>query len=104
MAAEIESAISVVRKAHRHVLFNVVSLHEPRKAEMVAWLSHGPASAPRPKRVADMVVIGPSGKVYDGLVDLGTAALVKWELLENVQPIVRKTSLAMLLSSHFAPT
>jgi primary-amine oxidase len=84
---EIETAIAIVKKAHGDVFFNVVSLQEPRKAEMTAWLA-APESAPRPKRVADVVVIAPGGKVYDGLVDLAEGKITKWDLLDGEQPIV----------------
>ena len=84
---EITTAINVIKKAHGEVKFNVVSLHEPRKAEMQAWLED-PASAPRPRRIADIVVIAPGSKVYDGLVDIAAAKVLKWELLDGVQPIV----------------
>ncbi len=86
--SEIEVAISTVKKIHGDVFFNVVSLHEPRKAEMMAWLEK-PGSAPRPARVADVVVIAPGGKVFDGLVDIKTSKIVKWDHMEGVQPIVR---------------
>lgn len=86
-AREIEAAISIVKKAHGDVLFNVVSLHEPRKAEMMKWL-HDSANLPKPARVADVVVIAPGGKVYDGLIDLQDGYITKWELLEGLQPIV----------------
>lgn len=84
---EIRSAIGIVKKAHGNVFFNVVSLHEPRKAEMTAWLA-SPESSPRPARIADVVVIAPEGKVYDGLVDLEGGKITKWELLDGLQPIV----------------
>lgn len=84
---EIESAIGIIKKAHGEVFFNVVSLHEPRKAEMTKWMVD-PANIPRPPRVADIVVIAPGGKVYDGLVDLAASKITKWELLDGVQPIV----------------
>jgi primary-amine oxidase len=84
---EIRSAIAIVKKAHDDVFFNVVSLHEPRKAEMTKWLAE-PSDAPRPARVADVVVIAPGGKVYDGLVDLTTGTITSWELLDGLQPIV----------------
>lgn len=87
-AAEIESAISIVKKAHGDVFFNVVSLREPRKAEMTAWLAN-PTKVAKPVRVADVVVIAPGGKVFDGLVDLSTGSIVSWELLDGLQPIVR---------------
>jgi primary-amine oxidase len=84
---EIETAITTVKKAHGDVFFNVVSLQEPRKAEMTAWLAE-PATAPRPKRLAEVVVIAPGGKVYDGLVDLAETKITKWDLLDGEQPIV----------------
>lgn len=84
---EIRTAINTVKKAHGDVFFNVVSLHEPRKAEMLPWLEK-PDSAALPRRIADIVVIAPGGKVYDGLVDLVDNKIVKWEHMEGVQPIV----------------
>ncbi|KAI1086003.1 copper amine oxidase [Rostrohypoxylon terebratum] len=84
---EIQTAIAIVKKAHGDVFFNVVSLYEPRKAEMTKWLAD-PANAPRPVRIADIVVIAPGGKVYDGLVDLSTGTITKWELLDGLQPII----------------
>lgn len=87
-AEEIEKAISIVTKAHGDLFFNVVSLHEPRKAEMTAWLA-GPESAPRPARVADVVVIDKEGKVHEGFVNLAEGVISEWNLLNGLQPIVR---------------
>lgn len=84
---EIETVITSVKKAHGDVFFNVVSLHEPRKAEMSAWLAD-PEKSARPARVADVVVIAPGGKVFDGLVDVKTASIKHWEQLDGLQPIV----------------
>ncbi|RYO74139.1 hypothetical protein DL766_005631 [Monosporascus sp. MC13-8B] len=84
---EIRSAITIVKKTHGDVSFNVVSLHEPRKVEMKAWLED-PANSLRPSRVADIVVIAREGKVYDGLVDIAEGKITKWELLDGVQPII----------------
>src|SRR5688572_33108312 len=86
-AAEIQISIDIVKKTHGDCFFNVVSLHEPRKAEMLAWLE-SPDQARLPPRVADVVVIKKGGKVYDGLVDLAGPKITKWELLEGAQPIV----------------
>ncbi|KAH8775444.1 copper amine oxidase [Diaporthe sp. PMI_573] len=84
---EIETVITSVKKAHGDVFFNVVSLHEPRKAEMSAWLAD-PEKSPRPARIADVVVIAPGGKVFDGLVDVKTASIKHWEQLDGAQPII----------------
>jgi primary-amine oxidase len=85
--SEIESVIALVKNAYGDVFFNVVSLQEPRKAEMTAWLAD--KSSPQPPRIADVVVIAPGGKVYDGLVDIAAQKITQWELMEGVQPIVR---------------
>lgn len=86
-ASEIAVAIEVVKKNHGDCFFNVVSLHEPRKTDMLKWLD-SPTEPLRPARVADIVVIKKGGKVYDGLVDLSGPTITKWELLEGAQPIV----------------
>lgn len=86
-ASEIELAISVIRKEHGFVFFNTITLQEPRKQQMVRWLAD-PSAALLPPRVADVVVVNQEGTVYDGLVDLGRRAIVKWEQVEDAQPIV----------------
>ena len=87
-AAEIENAVSLIRKEHGALYYNAVTLWEPRKAEMLAWLAD-PGHAKRPHRVADVVAIEKGSKVFDGLVDLDEGKIVKWEHTEGVQPLVR---------------
>jgi primary-amine oxidase len=87
--AEIEAAVTLVKKAHGDgLLFHVVTLQEPRKAAMTAWLE-APETAPRPARVAEIVVIeNLVGTVYDGLVDITNGTITAWEKLSGMQPIV----------------
>lgn len=85
-AAEIEYAITIIRKQHGQMRYNAVSLSEPKKAEMLAWLV-APNTTPRPRREAEVVVVG-RGFLYDGIVDLVNGKISKWERLEGVQPIV----------------
>jgi len=85
--AEIKSAVAIVNEEHDGVFFNAVTLQEPRKAEMQAWLA-APETASKPPRVAEVVAIGRGSKVYDGLVDLTAGTLIQWELTEGVQPLV----------------
>ncbi|KAK2023683.1 copper amine oxidase [Colletotrichum zoysiae] len=94
-AAEIEKAIAVVTEAHGEVFFNVVSLHEPRKADLTRWLS-SPSTTSLPRRVADVVVIAKGGKVYDGLVDIASGVITKWEHMEGVQPIITMEELQIV--------
>jgi primary-amine oxidase len=86
-ASEIEDAVCIVRKDHQSLFYNAVTLFEPKKAEMMAWLQD-PISNRRPSRVADVVAIGPGSKVYDGIVDLDLRKIISWELTEGVQPLV----------------
>ncbi|OIW24631.1 hypothetical protein CONLIGDRAFT_604273 [Coniochaeta ligniaria NRRL 30616] len=92
---EIQTAVSVVKKAHGDVRFNVVSLLEPRKAEMQAWLEK-PDTTPPPTRFANIVVIAPGGKVYDGLVDIKGGKIVEWEHMEGMQPIITMEELQVV--------
>jgi primary-amine oxidase len=90
--AEIESAAQTIRAVHGKLYYNAITLWEPRKKGMLKWLAD-PTNTPRPKRVADVVVIAPGGKVYDGLVDLGEGKIIKWEQMEGVQPLVSDKSI-----------
>jgi primary-amine oxidase len=84
---EIDTVVALVRKEHGKVNFNAVSLYEPRKAEMMAWLAD-PENAPRPARAADVVAIAPGGKVYDGIVDLDQKKIIQWQHTPGVQPLI----------------
>lgn len=85
--AEIEQAVAVVKRQHGQLAFNAVTVFEPPKKELQAWLAN-PGINPKPRRVADVVAIGRHGTVYDGLVDLKDRKVVKWETTEGVQPLV----------------
>lgn len=85
--SEIKKAVAIVNEEHHGVFFNAVSIQEPKKAEMMAWLA-APETAPRPHRIADIVAIGRGSKVYDGLVDLDEGKIIQWELTDGVQPLV----------------
>ena len=87
-AAEIEEAVTLVNKEHGPLYYNAVTVWEPRKREMLAWLAD-PDHTNRPHRVADVVAIKRGETVYDGLVDLDQGKILKWESTEGVQPLVR---------------
>lgn len=86
-SSEIKEAVEIVRKEHNDVFFNAVTLWEPRKKEMMAWLA-SPDTVQRPHRVADIVAIGRGSKVFDGTVDLEEKKILSWQLTEGVQPLV----------------
>lgn len=85
--AEIDAAVQIIGKELGQLHYNAVTLREPAKAEMLKWLADS-VNTPRPSRVADVVAIAPGGKVYDGLVDLKNGKIIKWDVLEGVQPLV----------------
>jgi primary-amine oxidase len=89
--AEIEAAVTIIRKEHGSLFYNAVTLSEPKKAQMLQWLAD-PDHVNRPNRVADIVAIGKGSKVYDGLVDLNEKKIIKWESTEGVQPLVCRYS------------
>lgn len=84
---EIEKAVAIIRKEHPDLHYNAVTLWEPRKLEMQAWLAN-PQVNPKPKRRADVVCIGPGSKVYDGIVDLEEEKIISFALTDGVQPLV----------------
>ncbi|EXJ80548.1 primary-amine oxidase [Capronia coronata CBS 617.96] len=84
---EIEAAVSILRAKHGKLYYNAVTLLEPPKAEMLKWLAD-PETTPRPRRVADIVVITTDGKVFDGNVDLTEGKVISWKETPNVQPLI----------------
>lgn len=97
-AEEIEAAVAIVRETHQNVKFQIVSLHEPRKATMSKWLADR-SHATKPPRVADVSVIAPGGNVGDGLVDLEKKQIVQWEWINGQQPIVSHIQMSYVLAS-----
>ena len=86
-AAEIEKAVALISNEHGKLAFNAVTVHEPRKKEMLAWLAD-PDHTPQPPRVADVVAIRKGGTVHDGLVDLDEGKIMEWASDDGVQPLV----------------
>lgn len=86
-ASEIEKVTAIIRKEHASLYFNAVTVLEPKKVDMQAWLAD-PEHTIRPHRVADVVAIGKGSKVYDGTVDLDEEKILEWTLTEDVQPLV----------------
>jgi primary-amine oxidase len=85
--SEIEQAVALIRNEHTDVFFNAVTLWEPRKVEMMAWIKD-PQHTQKPPRVADVVCIGRGSKVFEGIVDLTERRIISWELKDGVQPLV----------------
>jgi primary-amine oxidase len=93
--SEIEQAVAIIRKEHKELFFNAVTLWEPRKKDMMAWLAD-PEHTVRPHRIADVVCIGKGSKVYDGHVDLDEGKILTWELTPDVQPLITMEDLQIV--------
>ncbi|KAF8244735.1 hypothetical protein K440DRAFT_588079 [Wilcoxina mikolae CBS 423.85] len=85
-SAEIEYAIAIVRKEHGQLGYNAVTLSEPKKKEMLAWLAD--VSLPRPRRLAEVIAVDKESAVYDGVVDLKDGKIIAWVKLSGVQPLI----------------
>lgn len=105
---EIEEAVSIVHREHQNLFYNAVTLQEPRKVAMTQWLSD-PNNAPRPRRLAEVIAIGPRSQVFEGLVDLDEQKIAQWESIEGVQPLVlngaikRRRRYSRLIDHHGRP-
>ena len=86
-AAEIEKTVALATKEYGQLAFNAVSILEPKKKEMQAWLA-SPDHVAKPHRIADVVAIRKGGTVFDGLIDLTEKKIIKWEATDGVQPLV----------------
>ncbi|KAH0846719.1 hypothetical protein AYO21_11577 [Fonsecaea monophora] len=92
---EIETAVSLLRSQYGKLYYNAVTLLEPPKAQMLKWLAD-PDHTPKPHRIADIVVISPEGKVFDGHVDLTERKVIKWEHTPDVQPLITMEDLQIV--------
>ncbi|EWC47784.1 Cu amine oxidase 1 [Drechslerella stenobrocha 248] len=84
---EIARAVSIVREAKGQLGYNAVTIAEPKKAQMTAWLA-APEHAEKPARQAEVVAIDRTGAIWDGIVDLDAKMILQWEKLEGVQPLI----------------
>ncbi|KAK6342135.1 hypothetical protein TWF730_001613 [Orbilia blumenaviensis] len=84
---EIGKVVLIVRGVKGQLGYNAVTLHEPKKAELAAWLPN-PADVAKPARQAEVVAIDKDGGVWDGIVDIDAEKITKWEKLDGVQPLI----------------
>ncbi|KAF2720575.1 hypothetical protein K431DRAFT_313245 [Polychaeton citri CBS 116435] len=92
---EIAAAVAIVKQQYPDVFFNTVTLWEPRKAELKKYTA-SPHTIPKPHRVADIVCIGKGSKVYDALVDLTEQKLIRWDVTDQVQPLITPEDLQIV--------
>ncbi|TGZ77872.1 hypothetical protein EX30DRAFT_310760 [Ascodesmis nigricans] len=86
-ASEIEYVVAVVVKEKGQLNYNAITLSEPKKKDLQAWIA-APGAATRPKRQAEVVALGRNQEVFDGVVDIDDGKIIAWEKLEGVQPLI----------------
>jgi len=101
-ANEIDIAVKAARAEKGDIAFNAITLSEPKKSDMLAWLLDSKI-APKPVRMAEVVAIDKNGAVWDGTVDLEKSKVLTWEMLDGMQPLVCNlpSLLNMDLSENF---
>jgi primary-amine oxidase len=90
---EIATAVELVRQERNDVIFNSVSLLEPKKRDLKGWLASPNTDL---HRFADVIASGPSSKVYDVVVDLTEKRIFRWEEPTGVYPSITMEDLAIV--------
>ena len=90
---EIAIAVDLVRQERSDVIFNSVTLLEPKKADLQRWLN---SAGPNLHRVADVIASGMGCKVYDVLVEITEKRIVRWDEPKGVYPSITMEDLAIV--------
>lgn len=84
---EIQLVAQIVRqdKGQDKVWFNSISLKDPPKADMLAFLQGGK----EPTRIAECVLLERvTGTVFDGDIDVKAAKVLHWKVITDAQPTI----------------
>jgi len=81
--SEIAIAVDVVLKKQSGLVFNSVTLLEPKKELLKKYVESRDVKVPR---MADVVASAKGNKVYDVLVDIDEKTIVRWEEPKGVSP------------------
>lgn len=91
--SEIAVAVDLVRQERSDIIFNSVTLLEPKKSELQRWLNSAGPSLPR---LADVIASGQGCKVYDVVVDITAKRIVQWQEPKGVYPSITMEDLAVV--------
>lgn len=80
---EIAVAVDVLHQKKSDLVFNSISLHEPKKADLQKWVKSQDVEIPR---IADVIASSTGNKVYDVLVDVKAKTIVRWDEPKDVYP------------------
>jgi primary-amine oxidase len=91
--SEIATAVDVVLKKQSGLIFNSVTLLEPKKDLLKAYLESQDVKVPR---IADVVASAKGNKVYDVLVNIDEKTIVRWEEPNGVYPGITMEDLVVV--------
>ena len=81
--SEIAVAVEVVLKKQDDLIFNSVTLLEPKKERLKSYIESKDTKVPR---IADVIASGKGNKTYDVLVDIGEKSIIRWDEPKGVYP------------------
>jgi len=90
---EIATAVKLVREERSDVIFNSVTLLEPKKIDLQRWLDVPNQNL---HREADVIASGKGNKVYDVVVDLTAGRITRWDEPKDVYPSITMEDLAVV--------
>ena len=91
--SEIAIAVDVVLKKQSDLIFNSVTLLEPKKDLLKAYVESQDVKVPR---IADVVASAKGNKVYDVLVNIDEKTIVRWEEPKGVYPGITMEDLVVV--------
>jgi primary-amine oxidase len=91
--SEIAIAVDVVLKKQSGLIFNSVTLLEPKKDLLKAYVESRDVKVPR---IADVVASAKGNKVYDVLVNIDENTIVRWEEPNGVYPGITMEDLVVV--------
>lgn len=81
--SEIAIAVDIVLKKQSDLIFNSVTLLEPKKELLKKYVESRDTDVPR---IADVIASGKGNKTYDVLVDIGEKTIIRWDEPKGVYP------------------
>lgn len=81
--SEIAIAVDIVLKKQSDLIFNSVTLLEPKKELLKKYVESRDTRVPR---IADVIASGKGNKTYDVLVDIGEKTIIRWDEPKGVYP------------------
>ena len=91
--SEIAIAVDVVLKKQNGLIFNSVTLLEPKKDLLKSYVESQDVKVPR---IADVVASAKGNKVYDVLVNIDEKTIIRWEEPNGVYPGITMEDLVVV--------